>query len=124
MPTLEHENLKRDVLRRFSPLTREAALEFRRTGDLDQLSMIIRGLIEHCVDRSARDRLKGSGSELRLVEDLAVDSLTMLEIVFLAEEVLEISIESDELRGFRTVGDIEKFAARKLGRSEKAPCAR
>ena len=115
MIPLQEEVRQRDVIRRFSPLTREAAREFQRTGDRNQLSTIVHGLIEHCVDRSAREKLKDSDDSLRLVEDLAIDSLTMLEIVFLAEEVLQISIESDELRGFRTVGDVHRFIALKMG---------
>jgi 3-hydroxyacyl-[acyl-carrier-protein] dehydratase len=117
MNTVENDVGRMDVLKRFSPLTREAACEFRRTRDPNQLSMIIHGLIEHCVERRARDKLKGASDNLRLVEDLAIDSLTMLEIVFLAEEVLQISIGNDELRPFRTVGDVKKFITLKLERT-------
>jgi 3-hydroxyacyl-[acyl-carrier-protein] dehydratase len=104
----------RDALKRCSPSTREAAFAFRRTGSLDHLPAIVQGLIEHYVERGARAKLKGADDGLRLVEDLAIDSLTMLEIVFLAEDVLQITIDNEELRPFRTVGDIKRFIASKL----------
>jgi acyl carrier protein len=104
----------RDALKRCSPSTREAACAFRRTGSPDHLPAIVHGLIEHYVERGARAKLGRSGDGLRLVEDLAIDSLTMLEIVFLAEDVLQISIDNEELRPFRTVGDVKQFIASKL----------
>src|SRR5580658_189948 len=107
----------RNALKRCSPSTREAACAFRRTGSPDHLPAIVHGLIEHYVERSARAKLTRSGDGLRLVEDLAIDSLTMLEIVFLAEDVLQISIDNEELRPFRTVGDVKTFIASKLARA-------
>jgi len=105
----------RDALKRCSASTREAAFAFRRTRCVDHLPAIIHGLIEHYVERGARAKLKGSDDGLRLIEDLAIDSLTMLEIVFLAEDVLQITIDNEELRPFRTVGDIKRFITGKLG---------
>lgn len=107
----------RDALKRCSPSTREAACEFRKTGSADHLPAIIHGLLEHYVERSARAKLSRADDGLRLVEDLAIDSLTMLEIVFLAEDVLQISIDNEEMRPFRTVGDVKKFIASKLARA-------
>jgi acyl carrier protein len=104
----------RDALKRYSPATREAACQFRRTGNTRHLPAIVHGLIEHCVASDARLKLERGGDGLRLVEDLAIDSLTMLEIVFLAEEILGITIENDEVRPFRTVGDVKKFIASRL----------
>jgi len=112
--TPEDDAYLRDALKRCSPTTREAACAFRRTGSPDYLPAIVHGLIEHYVERGARAKLSRSDDGLRLVEDLAIDSLTMLEIVFLAEDVLQISIDNDELRPFRTVGDVKKFIASKL----------
>jgi len=103
-----------DALRRCSPATREAAFAFRRTGSIEYIPAIIHGLIEHYVERSSRSKLVSSDDGVRLAEDLALDSLTMLEIVFLAEEVLQISIDNEELRPFRTVGDVKRFIASKL----------
>lgn len=112
--TPEDDASLRDALKRCSPSTREAACAFRRTGSPDHLPAIVHGLIEHYVERGARAKLARPDDGVRLVEDLAIDSLTMLEIVFLAEDVLQISIDNEELRPFRTVGDVKRFIASKL----------
>jgi acyl carrier protein len=104
-----------DALKRCSASTRAAAREYRRTRSTDHLPAVIHGLIEHYVERDARAKLQRGDDSLRLVEDLAIDSLTMLEIVFLAEEVLQVTIDNDELRPFRTVGDVKQFIVAKLG---------
>ena len=41
--------------------------------------------------------------------DLGIDSLTMMEIVILVEDVLQMTINNDELRNLRTVGDVKTF---------------
>ncbi len=113
-----------EALKRCSASTREAACEFRRTGSPECLPAIVVGLIEHYVQKDARAKLSRSPDNLRLVEDLAIDSLTMLEIVFTAEDILQISIDNEELRPFRTVGDIKGFIAAKIQpRSAVAPRA-
>jgi 3-hydroxyacyl-[acyl-carrier-protein] dehydratase len=112
--TSEDDARIRDALRRCSALTRDAACAFRRTGNEDYLPDVVRGLIEHFVERDARATLRNGGDCLRLAEDLGVDSLTLLEIVFLAEDVLQVSIDNEDLRPCRTVGDIRDFLAAKL----------
>ncbi len=67
------------------------------------------GVIERFVEPDLRIKLKDADDDLRLIEDLGVDSLTMMEIVILVEEVLQMSINNDELRNLRTVGDVKTF---------------
>jgi len=104
----------RDVLKRCSPETRLAAREFRRRGGVEHHPVIIDGVIEHYADPDVRPKLKNGGASLRLVEDLSIDSLTLLEIIFVAEEVLGITIDNEEVRPFRTVGDIKGFITSKV----------
>jgi acyl carrier protein len=115
--TQDDDAYLRDALKRCSPSTREAACAFRKTRSPDHLPAIVHGLIEHYVERGARAKLNHADDGIRLVEDLAIDSLTMLEIVFLAEDVLQITIDNEELRPFRTVGDVKNFIASKLARA-------
>lgn len=108
----------REALKRCPAATYEAARQFRATGDSAHLSTIVLGVIERYVERDLRSRLHtGAREDLRLVEDLAIDSLTMMEIVLLTEDVLRITINNEELQGLRTVGDVERFLAAKLGRA-------
>jgi 3-hydroxyacyl-[acyl-carrier-protein] dehydratase len=66
-------------------------------------------VIERFVEPDLRVKLKDADDDLRLIEDLGIDSLTMMEIVILVEDVLQLSINNDELRNLRTVGDVKTF---------------
>jgi Phosphopantetheine attachment site len=107
---------ERDPLRRFPKAVREAAERFRSSGDTRFLANLIDGVIEYYVDPAKRARLKAPGADrLKLTSDLGVDSLTLLEIVFLAEEVLGISIDDEQLRPLSTVGDMKQAVLAKFG---------
>ncbi len=109
-PEMDGETTLRDSLRRCSPATVEAALGFRSTGDTQLLPAIILGIFERFVEPDLRPRLAaGDSDDLRVIEDLGLDSLTMMEIVMLVEEVTQTRIENEELRGLVTIGDIKTF---------------
>jgi 3-hydroxyacyl-[acyl-carrier-protein] dehydratase len=112
--TSEDEANLRETLKRCSATTCIAAREFRKTGDAEHLPAIVRGVIERCVRHDAQMKLREADDEVRLAEDLGVDSLTMLEIVLLLEEVLRISINNEELRPLRTMGDVKHFIELKM----------
>jgi 3-hydroxyacyl-[acyl-carrier-protein] dehydratase len=104
----EEESL-RESLRRCSPATIVAAVAYRQEGDTKLLPAIIIGIFERFVEPDQRPRLAGDCDDLRVIEDLGLDSLTMMEIVMLVEEVTQTKIENDELRGLATIGDIKTF---------------
>lgn len=107
--TPEDEATLRESLRRCSPSTFEAAVQFRKTGNPDHVPAVVVGVIERFVEPDLRAKLKDPDDDIRLIEDLGVDSLTMMEIVILVEEVLQMSINNDELRNLRTIGDVKTF---------------
>jgi acyl carrier protein len=117
---LESDDALRQSLKRCPPETYAAAARFRATGNFSELPIIIRGVIARFLENDRRALLQNPTPSLRLVEDLGVDSLTMMEIVMLAEEALPISISNEELRHLRTLGDVEQFIASKL-RGEPTP---
>ena len=47
--------------------------------------------------------------EKSFVEDLDVDSLSMVEVVVAAEEKFGVSIPDEEVKGLKTVGDAVAF---------------
>ncbi|MGA3008058.1 MAG: acyl carrier protein, partial [Opitutaceae bacterium] len=98
-----------DALKRCSPATIEAAVKFRKTGDPLLVPAVVVGIIERFAEPDQRARLRGADDDLRLIEDLGIDSLTMMEIVILVEDALQMSINNDELRNLRTLGDIKTF---------------
>ena len=107
--TPEDEAALRESLKRCSPSTFEAAVQYRRTGNPEHLPAVVIGVIERFVEPDLRMKLKDADDDLRLIEDLGVDSLTMMEIVILVEEVLHMAINNEELRNLRTVGDVKTF---------------
>lgn len=107
--TAEEESALRDSLKRCSPATIEAAIAYRKTQEASHLPAVIIGVIERFVEPDLRPKLKEADDELRLVEDLGIDSLTMMEIVILVEDVLQMQINNEDLRNLRTVGDIKVF---------------
>ena len=119
----EGEATLRESLRRCSGATIEAAINFRRTGDTRHLPAIIVGIFERFVEPDLRPRLTaGDSDELRVIEDLGLDSLTMMEIVMLVEEVTQTRIDNEELRGLVTIGDIKTFVdCRARGATPPAP---
>lgn len=105
----EDEATLREALKRCSPSTFEAAVQFRKSGNADHVPAVVIGVIERFVEPELRTKLKDGDDDLRLIEDLGIDSLTMMEIVILVEDVLQMSINNDELRNLRTVGDVKTF---------------
>lgn len=107
--TAEDENTLRETLKRCSSATIEAALQFRKSRDVTHVPVVVIGVIERFVEPSLRPKLHAGEDDLRMVEDLGIDSLTMMEIVILVEDVLQMQINNEELRHLRTVGDIKVF---------------
>ena len=113
--TAEDEAHLRETLKRCPASTYQAACQFRKTGRIEHLHAIVLGVIERYVEPDLRSKLRQPQDDLLLIEDLGLDSLTMMEIVILAEDVSQISINNDELRQLRTLGDVRHFIAGKLG---------
>src|SRR5512141_2314405 len=105
----EDEAALREALKRCSPSTFEAAVQFRKTGNAEHVPAVVIGVIERFVEPDLRVKLKDADDDLRLIEDLGIDSLTMMEIVILVEDVRHLSISNDELRNLRMVGDVKTF---------------
>src|SRR6478609_2246513 len=106
--TAEDDANLREALKRCSAATYEAAAQFRKTGNTEHLPAIVLGIIERYVEPDLRAKLKDD-DDLRIIEDLGIDSLTMMEIVVLVEDVLQMTINNEELRHLRTLGDVKTF---------------
>jgi acyl carrier protein len=105
----EDEAALREALKRCSPSTFEAAVQYRKTGNPDHVPAVVIGVIERFVEPDLKTKLKEADDDLRLIEDLGIDSLTMMEIVILVEDILSLTINNDELRNLRTIGDVKTF---------------
>jgi 3-hydroxyacyl-[acyl-carrier-protein] dehydratase len=111
----EAEQTLRDSLKRCTPDTIDAAVKFRQTGDPAQINPIILGLLTRFMDPELRPKLAEANLDsLSIQTDLGVDSLTMVEMVMLVEESLGLTVDNNELRGIKTIGDIKQFVAGKV----------
>lgn len=121
---LKEEELQlRESLKRCPEKAIQAAIAFQTSKDPDLVPTIVMGIIERFVEPDLRSQLKEKNDQIRLLEDLGIDSLLMVEIVILVEETLDIHIENEELRKLRTVGDIKSYLNAKL-RGEPLPADR
>ena len=112
--TPQDDSRLREALKRCSSATYYAACKFQQSGRAEDLKTVIVGVIERFVDRALRPKLAAAADSLRLREDLALDSLTMMEVVMIAEDVLAISVTNEELTRLHTVGDVHAFFLAKL----------
>lgn len=110
---LNEEEL-RESLKRCPERAIEAAIEFNQTRDPDLVPVIVMGIIERFVEPDVRPVIREGNDQTRLLEDLGIDSLLMVEIVILVEETLDIHIENEELRSLRTLGDIKAYLDAKI----------
>ncbi|MGC9449882.1 MAG: phosphopantetheine-binding protein [Oceanipulchritudo sp.] len=115
MPTtnLKEEEL-RESLKRCPERAIEAAIQFNQTRDPELVPTIVMGIIERFVEPEVRPLLREEKDQTRLLEDLGIDSLLMVEIVILVEETLGIQIENEELRNLRSIGDIKGYLDAKI----------
>lgn len=104
----------KEGLKRCSPETLEAAIRFREDGDASAVPAIVYGILDRYQPATAPVRLGAANEETRLIEDLGLDSLTLLEIVLSIEEVLKLRIENEELKSIRTLGQLNKFLQEKI----------
>ena len=103
-----------ELLKRCSIKTLDAALKFRQNRDTAQIEPIVFGIIDRHLEPDQREVFKNADDSLRLYEGLGLDSLTMLEIVMLVEQTLQLSIDNEELRDLRTIGDVKQYLDAKV----------
>jgi acyl carrier protein len=119
----DYADLK-EGLRRCSSDTIDAAIRYREQGDINAIPKVVFGILERYQPATAAIKLADASDTTRLVEDIGLDSLTLLEIVMSIEEVLKIRIENDELRELRTLGQLNQFLRSKTTGAKSAPATR
>lgn len=105
---VNHSEL-REALKRCPESAVEAAVAFQDSKDPALVPPIVLGILERFVEPDVRPVIREGKDSTRLMDDLGIDSLLMVEIVILVEETLHISIENEELRNIRTLGDLKLY---------------
>lgn len=114
--TSEDEAVLRDALRRCSEQTIEKAVEFRKTGNPELVGPVVMGIIERFLEPEKRAALKSAPDSAKMIEDLGLDSLTMVEIVLAVEDAVGMSIDNDDIQKLKTLGDIKNYIKEKVSK--------
>lgn len=107
----------RETLKHFSGCTYYAAYQFRLTGDPGRIPTLVRGVIERYVEPELRGRLGHPEGGLLLGRDLGIDSLDLVEIAGIFEDVLQTTIPDCEMRALRTLADIRQCVESRVAKS-------
>ena len=102
-------------LKRCSEETVAAALRFEESKKLDELDAIILGVLARDAANPRPDGVASVTDDMKLIDDIGMDSFGMIEVVMTAEEVLGLTIATEELSGIITLGDLKKFLRSKSG---------
>ena len=90
----------------------DAIIELQRTGNLDLIPTIVRGIVWRYVSKDVQP-LVDQATEDQLLSSLGIDSLTMMEVVLDIQDALDVVIEDSDLRHMRTIGDVIGFLRQK-----------
>lgn len=93
--------------------TVDAILKFRQTGDLNEIEAIVRGIVARYLPDDKKPMLVVATDDTDLAS-LEIESLTLLEIVLDIQDAVDLVVEDDELRDFKTLGDVRKFLVAKV----------
>ena len=114
-------DLIRQEMRRCSDVAVAAAIEFQESRDPALIQPIVIGVIARFIEPGMRPHLFTAGDDLKLGEDLGVDSLLMVEIVILLEDVFGITIANDDFRGVCTLADVRRLCQQHAARLAPTP---
>ncbi len=109
----ELENLK-ETLKRCPEGTIEALLNYRAHGDFESLSVFLVGCIKRHTDEEYQACLDEERDTVSFIDDLGIDSMTMMEVVMMVEECLDIQIDNQDLMNLQTIGELNTYIKRVL----------
>jgi acyl carrier protein len=90
----------------FPPSVVEAYLGYADTRDPGRLDELVLGVLQFYLAKPPSAPLATLPGSTRLIEDLGCDSLTMIDVMFLAETLLGIKLADDELVKFQTLDEL------------------
>ena len=107
----------RDILRRCSPQTIDAAIRFHRQRNPDLIDTIVLGIMAWFLDKSSPAEFGADIPDMRIVEDLGVDSLLLLEIIVVLEDVFSISISDQDFENLTTLSEVTGYIQQRSSNS-------
>jgi acyl carrier protein len=103
----------------FPPAVVDAYLAFADTGDLARLDDVVLGVLQFYLAKPPPVPLTKMSGSTRLVADLGCDSLTMIDVMFLAESLLGIKLADDELTKIETLDQLREHFRGRITEADK-----
>ncbi len=104
----------REELRGLPESTVAAALRYHGDGRIESFFEMLPGMIVFHLPRGAPPPPDPLHDGLRLTQDTGLDSLALMEMAFKLDELLGVRIESADLKGTATVGELKALLQDKL----------
>jgi acyl carrier protein len=92
----------------------DAYLVFAETGDPARLDDVVLGVLQFYLAKPPSASLTTFPASTRLIADLGCDSLTMIDVMFLAENLLGIKLADDELARIETLDELREHFRRRM----------
>jgi acyl carrier protein len=98
----------------FPPTVVDAYLAFADTEDSARLDQVVLGVLQFYLAKPPPAPLATLPGSTRLIADLGCDSLTMIDVMFLAENLLGIKLADDELARIETLDELREHFRRRM----------
>ena len=104
----------RETLRVFPDETVQACAEFQVTGDLATFDRAVLELIHHHLSPKPPKPLSTYPGTTTLVAELGLDSITLVEMVFVFEDLFQAKLPQEELLNIVTIDDLRGLVRKHL----------
>ena len=78
------------------------------------MDVVVLGVLQFYLAKKPNDPLDMLPGTTRLMEDLGCDSLTMMDMVFMVESLLDIKIDDTELARLATLDELRDYIRRQV----------
>ncbi|MDX2111317.1 MAG: acyl carrier protein [Verrucomicrobiota bacterium] len=108
------QNAKLAKLTGYPECVRQAYERFCMKRNPDDLQCVVFGALAFLLSTKPATPLDQLPDTSLLQQDIGADSLAITELVFLLEELFDISIKNEEIMAIRTLGDLRAFVLAKV----------
>ena len=106
------------LLRGFPDSAISSALALRNTFNIHELESCLLGILKFYLPEGAQTSEGNEQGNIRIKEDLGLDSLSIAESMFKIEELFDIPIEYGEIAEVETIADAGRLLTQKMTASD------
>ncbi|MDD4348366.1 MAG: acyl carrier protein [Opitutales bacterium] len=99
---------------------RELVLAFRSNPNDATVDAVVCGILRYHAQDTFDEVHATHGDGMSLFDDLSMDSLTMTEIAFEAEDFLDIILSNEDMLSIKTLADLKAFVRKAASRTPDA----